>query len=241
MGQKTIFPSICIALGFPDVESLLAHAKAEYDCGERFLEFRLDYLASPGTGRRRAAQVPDAYPDCMILATCRRRQNQGRFTGSIEEQIRSWRPRARPEPRLWISKSRARKTARTSLAHLRSEAYLVLSYHNYGGTPPRLDSVSEAHGCDSGARLQGRHHGTKTFRQFAGAVLGAIASQVPTVLLAMGETGFPTRVLSPAFGGLYTYAAPNMAGGTASGQVGAKKLRGCIAWENSRATPRSTE
>src|SRR6202035_3708946 len=46
------------------------------------------------------------------------------------------------------------------------------------------------------------------------------------VLLAMGETGFPTRVLSPSFGGVYTYAAPNMAQGTANGQVSAQQLRG---------------
>ena len=40
MPQRAIFPPICIALGFPDAESLLAHARAEYDSGERFLEFR---------------------------------------------------------------------------------------------------------------------------------------------------------------------------------------------------------
>src|SRR5262249_50752876 len=47
----------------------------------------------------------------------------------------------------------------------------------------------------------------------------------PMVLLAMGEMGFATRVLSPAMGGLYTYAAPNAAEGTASGQVSARQLR----------------
>ena len=41
----------------------------------------------------------------------------------------------------------------------------------------------------------------------------------------MGETGFPTRVLSTAWGGLYTYAAPNAAEGTAAGQVSARQLR----------------
>src|SRR5258708_31829089 len=41
----------------------------------------------------------------------------------------------------------------------------------------------------------------------------------------MGETGFPTRVLSPGFGGIYTYAAPNTAAGTATGQVSASQLR----------------
>jgi len=41
----------------------------------------------------------------------------------------------------------------------------------------------------------------------------------------MGEMGFPTRVLSAVWGGLYTYAAPNAAEGTASGQVSARQMR----------------
>ena len=41
----------------------------------------------------------------------------------------------------------------------------------------------------------------------------------------MGELGFPTRVLSPVFGGVYTYAAPMLAQGTAAGQVSARSLR----------------
>jgi len=45
------------------------------------------------------------------------------------------------------------------------------------------------------------------------------------MVLAMGELGFPTRVLSPIFGGVYTYAAPMQAQGTASGQVSARSLR----------------
>jgi 3-dehydroquinate dehydratase/shikimate dehydrogenase len=41
----------------------------------------------------------------------------------------------------------------------------------------------------------------------------------------MGEAGFATRVLSPAFGSVYTYASPSAVEGTASGQVSAKMLR----------------
>src|SRR6202022_2235433 len=88
MPQRTALPRVCIALGFPDVEALLAHARAEYDSGERFLEFRLDYLASPERGVAALRKFLARYPDCTILPTCRRRQNQGRFTGSIEEQIK---------------------------------------------------------------------------------------------------------------------------------------------------------
>jgi 3-dehydroquinate dehydratase/shikimate dehydrogenase len=45
------------------------------------------------------------------------------------------------------------------------------------------------------------------------------------VVLAMGDLGFPTRVLSPVFGGCFTYAAPMATEGTASGQASARVLR----------------
>jgi 3-dehydroquinate dehydratase/shikimate dehydrogenase len=45
------------------------------------------------------------------------------------------------------------------------------------------------------------------------------------IVLAMGELGFPTRVLSPVFGGIFTYAAPMFASGTAAGQVSSRFLR----------------
>jgi 3-dehydroquinate dehydratase/shikimate dehydrogenase len=41
----------------------------------------------------------------------------------------------------------------------------------------------------------------------------------------MGECGFPTRVLSTAWGGLFTYAAPNASDGTAIGQISARMMR----------------
>ncbi|MEP7352686.1 MAG: type I 3-dehydroquinate dehydratase, partial [Acidobacteriota bacterium] len=83
-----MFPPVCIALGFSDVESLLSHARDEYQSGERFLEFRLDYLPDPKAGLPAIQKFLAEYSDCTILATCRRRQNQGRFVGSIEEQLK---------------------------------------------------------------------------------------------------------------------------------------------------------
>ncbi len=43
------------------------------------------------------------------------------------------------------------------------------------------------------------------------------------IVLAMGELGFPTRVLSPVFGGVYTYAAPMFAAGH-RGRAGQRAL-----------------
>jgi 3-dehydroquinate dehydratase/shikimate dehydrogenase len=47
MSQTRSLPRICIALGLPDVPTLLEHARREAESGEMFLEFRLDYLSSP--------------------------------------------------------------------------------------------------------------------------------------------------------------------------------------------------
>ena len=88
MAERTQFPQICIALGFPDVDTLMAHAREEYAAGERFLEMRLDYLASPERGVAAIRKFLTRHSDCVIMATCRRKQNEGRFQGSIEEQLR---------------------------------------------------------------------------------------------------------------------------------------------------------
>src|SRR5579862_998658 len=141
MAQGSTFPTICIALGFPDPEALLSHAREEYNEGERFFEFRLDYLADPERGMTVLRRFLARHSDCAILATCRRRQNQGRFTGSVEEQIKILEAAREAGAQAVDIEIESAENCENHLAHLRSEAYLVLSYHNFGGTPPRLESV----------------------------------------------------------------------------------------------------
>src|SRR5579863_8772602 len=88
MTQRRALPKICIALGLPDVTRLLQEARREAEAGENFLEFRLDYLPDPVQGAQAIATFLEEYPGCMVLATCRRHQNHGRFNGSIEDQLR---------------------------------------------------------------------------------------------------------------------------------------------------------
>src|SRR5579862_872952 len=88
MPQRISLPRICIALGFPEVDTLLAHARKEYEAGERFLEFRLDYLPTPEQGVAAIRKFLSRHADCTILATCRRHQNSGKFNGSVEQQVR---------------------------------------------------------------------------------------------------------------------------------------------------------
>src|SRR6266480_1401542 len=87
MAQTRSLPRICIALGLPDVPTLLEHARREAEAGEAFLEFRLDFLNKPCEGAEVIARFLEQFPECTILVTCRRHQNHGKFNGSIEEQF----------------------------------------------------------------------------------------------------------------------------------------------------------
>jgi len=114
--------------------------------------------------------------------------------------------------------------ATAKLELFRGRARLLLSYHNYEGTPA-LETVlrrmlripADAYKVVTTAR--------KPSDNLRALTLARAHPRVPLMALAMGETGFPTRVLSPVFGGLYTYAAPSAAEGTAAGQVSARQLR----------------
>jgi 3-dehydroquinate dehydratase/shikimate dehydrogenase len=206
------------------VETLLAHSREEYNAGERFFEFRLDYLPSPEQGIAAMRKFLSRHADCTILATCRRHQNHGHYNGSIEQQVEILDAAIENGAHAVDIEIESAETCVQKLEALRSRARLVVSYHNYGGTPP-LDAVMRRM---MRVPADGYKIVTTAKKPSDNARVLALAktySKTPTILLAMGETGFPTRVLSPAAGGLYTYAAPNSAEGTASGQISAHQLR----------------
>jgi 3-dehydroquinate dehydratase/shikimate dehydrogenase len=224
MAQRTVLPRICIALGFPDMETLAAHAHKEYNSGERFFEFRLDYLPTPGIGAIAIRKFLARHPDCTILATCRRRQNRGRFTGSIEEQVKILEAAIDGGAQAVDIEIESAENCVPRLEALRSSAFLILSYHNYSATPP-LDALMRRMLKIPAAGYKIVTTARKPSDNLRVLALARAYPRTPTVLLAMGEAGFPTRVLSTSFGGLYTYAAPHTAEGTAAGQVCAHQLR----------------
>src|SRR5580704_6630247 len=136
MPPRTPFPRICIALGFPEVDTLLAHARSEYDEGERFFEFRLDYLPKPEQGVAAIRKFLARHADCAILATCRRHQNMGRFNGSIDEQLHILEAAIAAGAKAVDLEIESAEDCGPRVEALRSRVYVLLSYHNYGGTPP---------------------------------------------------------------------------------------------------------
>lgn len=224
MSNRGPLPKICIALGFGDVETLLRHARAELDSGESFLEFRLDYLPQPSAGVEAIRRLLAERPDCSLLATCRRHQNHGRFNGSIEEQVRILESAIDAGARAIDIEIESAELAHARVEHLRSKALVVISFHNYGGTPavdPILRRMMKVP-ADCYKLVTTARKPSDNYKVLA---LSKAHPKTKMVLLAMGEMGLPTRVLSASMGGLFTYAAPNAAEGTAPGQISARFLR----------------
>jgi 3-dehydroquinate dehydratase/shikimate dehydrogenase len=224
MAQTRALPRICIALGLPDVPTLLEHARREAEAGETFLEFRLDYLENPMQGAEAIPHFLEQHPECTILATCRRHQNHGKFNGSIEEQLAILDRAVAVGAHAVDIEIETAEVAQEKLNQFRGRAQVVVSYHNFEATPQMdtvvnrmLKVVADAYKIVTTARKP-----SDNVRVLA---VAKGLPKVKTIVLAMGELGFPTRVLSPVFGGVYSYAAPMFAEGTAAGQVSARYLR----------------
>jgi 3-dehydroquinate dehydratase/shikimate dehydrogenase len=202
----------------------LEHARREAGAGEQFLEFRLDFLDSPRKGAEAISGFLQEFPDCTLLATCRRHQNHGKFNGSIEEQFAILDLAIDHGAHAIDIEIETAEAAHDRMNHFRGRAEVIVSYHNFEATPPMdtvVNRMLKVH-ADAFKIVTTARKPSDNVRVLAAAK--ALPKQ-KLVVLAMGELGFPTRVLSPVFGGIYTYAAPMCADGTAAGQVGAKYLR----------------
>src|SRR6266852_7412373 len=224
MALKISFPRICVALGICDPTQLLEDAQREAEANESFLEFRLDYLNRPEQGIEIIHSILERHPGCAILATCRRHQNHGKFNGGIDDQIRILEAGAEAGAQAVDVEIESAELAADRLETLRRGSKLIISYHNFESTP-NLDQVLKRM-----TRIPADVYKIVTTARKPSDCARILAlarsnPRVPMVVLAMGETGFATRVLSTSYCGLFTYAAPSAAEGTAAGQVSAHHLR----------------
>lgn len=217
-------PRICVALGCSEPAQLLDQARRQAEQGESFLEFRLDYLRDPAEGPAVVATFLREQPGCQVLATCRRRQNQGKFHGSVQEQIRLLEAASRAGATLLDLEIESAEQCQPACTSLRANSWLMVSYHNFETVPPLAPLVRRLQRCSADA-----YKIAVTARKPSdiGRLLALPKSfgRTPVVFLAMGEIGFPSRVLAPLHGGWFTYAAPSGSEGTAPGQVSGRTLR----------------
>lgn len=224
MVRRTSLPRVCVALGCSDPLKLRQQSRSEIDNGENFLEFRLDYLPNPVEGIVIIRELTASNPELTVLATCRREGNGGHFKGSIDEQLAVLSDALGAGARAIDIEIETAELVPGRLAEFQCNALLVVSYHNFESTPAIRGIMRRVQRVEADAFKI-----VTTARKPSDMlrVLNLLKSHSKEKLIpfAMGDTGVASRVLAPAFGGLFTYGAPASADGTAPGQICARQLR----------------
>ncbi len=219
-----VLPRLCVALGFPSAAELGQAAEREYKDGTTFLEFRLDYLPDPASGLELIRKFHRVHADTHILATCRHRHAQGRFTGSAEKQIAILKASAEAGASFVDLEIETAEKAKAQLIPLRKLALLIISYHNFQNTPA-LDAVLRRLRKVSADIYKIATTARKPTDNLRVIQLIRDNEHSALVAVAMSETGAASRILLPSLGSIFTYAAPCNEAGTAPGQIAAKTLR----------------
>ncbi len=217
-------PHICVALGLSTGSDLSRAAEGEYKDGSTFFEFRLDYLPDPAAGIDVIRAFHRRHADTHVLATCRHKQNNGGFTGPVEQQLAILLGAAKAGAAVADLEVESAERAQPAVAEIRQSIPLMVSFHDFHGTPAlppvlrRLQSIpSDAYKIVTTARKPTDNLRLIEFAREHRAL--------PLIAFAMSETGTPTRLLALSSGSKFTYASPASGSVTGSGQVSAHLMR----------------
>src|SRR5215471_21650982 len=79
-------PRLCVPVWATNPADLVQKADAIVR-ENSFIEFRLDYLAKPALALPKLKTFVEYHPEALIVATCRRAANGGKFRGSVAAQV----------------------------------------------------------------------------------------------------------------------------------------------------------
>src|SRR5262249_58951049 len=100
-----------------------------------FIEFRLDYLAKPASALPKLKTFVEYHPEALLIVTCRRAANGGKFRGSLASQVDILSKAANQGCHLVdVELESAARLKPADFARLRRSANLILSFHDFRGT-----------------------------------------------------------------------------------------------------------
>lgn len=221
---------LCVAIQGGTAAEMMERAERGLE-DTKFLEFRLDSLSRPATILAGLTSFMAAHRDVTAIATCRRKDNGGNFTGSLTAELDVLLKAAQAGCQIVdLEVESAEEARRSQLEKFReglraAGTALLLSFHDFSRTrgleqaadriaafePDYTKVVSTAHAlADNLAVLRLIEDRSRSAR-----VVG----------IAMGEEGLVSRVLGPRAGAAFTFASQDDGVETAPGQVTARTLR----------------
>jgi 3-dehydroquinate dehydratase/shikimate dehydrogenase len=218
-------PRVCVAVAAATISELLAKAEAVV-LDNPFLEFRLDYLKQPASSLAKLRSFCGAHPEAVLIATCRRTANGGKFQGSASAEVQILLKAAAAGFHLVDLELQSAQTLKAAeIARLRSRAGLVLSYHDFRATRKLEETFRNME------TIPADHYKivTTATRLYDNVLmmkfLEAKSRAHSVVGLCMGEQGIISRLLALRAGSAFTFASALAGEETAPGQLTARNLR----------------
>ena len=218
-------PRLCVAVIGSDPNELVD--KAEVLVRDNpFLEFRLDYLSKPGLAIPKVKRFLESNPGTVVIATCRRIVNGGKFRGSIASQLDVLGKAAAAGCQLLdLELQTASKCKPEHLRKLRGRAGLILSFHDFKGTKKLDETLEKMRAIPADYYKLVSTATTLSDNVEMMKFLAREGDRHSLVSMCMGEQGIISRVLGVRAGSVFTFASAGIGQETAPGQVTARELR----------------
>ena len=220
---------LCIAVQGATAAELFARAEAALK-DARFVELRLDSVAKPAAALPQLRSFLAAHRDVTAIATCRRKENGGKFSGSLKAELEILLEAAEAGCQIVdLEVESAEQAAKAQLVKFRESlraagAALLVSFHDF----TRTKSLDQA-----ARRIEAFEPDfvkiVSTARTLADnlvvlRLIEDLSLRAQVVGIAMGEEGLVSRVLGPRAGAAFTFAASGEGVETAPGQATARTL-----------------
>jgi 3-dehydroquinate dehydratase / shikimate dehydrogenase len=218
-------PRVCVAVIGSDPAEMVEKAEALVR-DNSFLEFRLDYLSKPGLALPKVKRFIESHPGTVVIATCRRVANGGKFKGSLASQLEVLSKAAAAGCQMIdIDLQTASQCKPGQLQKLRGRAAMVLSFHDFRGTKKLDETLEKMLPIPADFYKIVSTATTLSDNVTMIKFLSRESDKHSMVCMSMGEQGFISRVLGVRAGSVFTFASAIAGEETAPGQVTAQELR----------------
>ena len=218
-------PRVCVALSAANPADLMDKIEAASN-DNSLLELRLDYLPRPALLLPKLKQFAEFHRDVLLVATCRRAANGGKFRGSVASELDVLQKAAAAGCQLLDMELETAKQLKTNeLDRIRQQAGLIISYHDFRGTRKLEESWEAMHQLPADyikivSNAKSLSDNVKMLR-----LLEQRTDVASTVGMCMGEQGIISRILNVRSGSAFTFASAQLGEETAPGQLAARLLR----------------
>lgn len=191
-----------------------------------FLEFRLDYLDKPLQAMDNIQQFLQDHTAATVIATCRRTENGGRFTGSVAAEVDVLCKAAQAGCQMIdLELESAEALKKGELAKLRETGVaLIVSHHDFQQTGD-LEAIRQ--------RIEAFQPDFMKIVPTAKTLVDnvtlmrfmeRVSDQAHIIGMCMGDAGVLSRVLALRAGSEFTFAAATAGEETGPGQMAARTL-----------------